>query len=66
MSSRQNSNDKLIDLENRLSDCQDALQNLIFQKSLQQLEDVSQIRKMKKEISRIKTLIQEVASPKVK
>ena len=32
MSSRQNSNDKLIDLENRLSDCQDVFAKLNFSK----------------------------------
>jgi len=35
------------------------LQNLIFQKSMQQLEDLSQIKKVKKKISRIKTIIHE-------
>ena len=40
-----------------LGDLQDALQNLIFQKSMQQLEDLSQIKKVRKQIARLKTLI---------
>ena len=32
-------------------------QNLVFQKSIQQLEDLSQIKKTRKKIARIKTLI---------
>ena len=45
----------LIELEEN----EEALQNLIFQKSMQQLEDLSQIKKVKKKISRIKTIIHE-------
>ena len=41
----------------QLEEAQEALQNLRFQKSMQQLEDLSQIRKMKKKIARIKTAI---------
>ena len=41
----------------QLEETQEALQNLRFQKSMQQLEDLSQIRKMKKKIARIKTAI---------
>ena len=43
------------DLLNQLEESQEALQNLRFQKSMQQLEDLSQIKKMKKKIARIKT-----------
>ena len=32
------------ELRTELGDCQDALQNLVFQKSMQQLEDLSQIK----------------------
>ncbi|MBH90951.1 MAG: 50S ribosomal protein L29 [Candidatus Marinimicrobia bacterium] len=39
----------------QLEESQEALQNLRFQKSMQQLEDLSQIKKMKKKIARIKT-----------
>ena len=45
------------DLNSELVDFQDALQNLIFQKSMQQLEDLSQIKKTRIKIARIKTLI---------
>ena len=43
----------------QLQENEDALQNLRFQKSMQQLEDLSQIKKIKKKISRIKTIIHE-------
>ena len=43
----------------QLEENEEALQNLIFQKSMQQLEDLSQIKKVKKKISRIKTIIHE-------
>jgi len=53
--------DKLIgsidDLRIELGDCQEALQNLVFQKSMQQLEDLSQIKKTRKKIARLKTFI---------
>ena len=41
----------------QLEEMQEALQNLRFQKSMQQLEDLSQIKKMKKKIARINTII---------
>ena len=41
----------------QLEEAQEALQNLRFQKSMQQLEDLSQIKKMKKKIARMKTAI---------
>ena len=43
------------DLLTQLEEAQEALQNLRFQKSMQQLEDLSQIGKMKKKIARLKT-----------
>ena len=43
----------------QLQENEEALQNLRFQKSMQQLEDLSQIKKIKKKISRIKTIIHE-------
>ena len=55
-------NDKLNELLAELVDCQDALQNLVFQKSMQQLEDLSQIKKTRKKIAKIKTLIHEKKS----
>ena len=47
------------EIRSELGDCQDALQNLVFQKSMQQLEDLSQIKKTRKKIARLKTLIHE-------
>ena len=43
----------------QLEENEEALQNLRFQKCMQQLEDLSQIKKVKKKISRIKTIIHE-------
>ena len=55
---------QISELKTQLIDCQDSLQNLVFQKSMQQLEDLSQIKKTRKKIARLKTLITEVkASP---
>ena len=51
---------QISELETQLIDCQDSLQNLVFQKSMQQLEDISQIKKTRKKIARLKTLITEV------
>ena len=45
------------ELDLKLSESQEALQNLYFQKSMQQLEDLSQIKKIRKEIAQIKTVI---------
>ena len=45
------------DLMTQLEETQEALQNLRFQKSMQQLEDLSQIKKAKKKIARINTII---------
>ena len=50
---------QISELQTQLIDCQEALQNLMFQKSLQQLEDLSQIRKTRKKIAKIKTLLTE-------
>lgn len=47
------------ELNSSLIDSQDSLQNLIFQKTMQQLEDLSQIKKTRKKIARIKTLLNE-------
>lgn len=59
MSKDQELNVHLNELQANLLDSQDALQNLVFQKSMQQLEDLSQIKKTRKKIARIKTLIHE-------
>ena len=50
---------QISELKTQLVDCQDSLQNLVFQKSMQQLEDISQIKKTRKKIARIKTLLTE-------
>ena len=59
MSDKDKLNDSIDVLCTELGDSQDALQNLVFQKSMQQLEDLSQIKKTKKKIARLKTLIHE-------
>ena len=50
---------QIVELKTQLVDCQDSLQNLVFQKSMQQLQDLSQIKKTRKKIARIKTLLTE-------
>ena len=45
------------ELDLKLSESKEALQNLYFQKTMQQLEDLSQIKKIRKEIAQIKTVI---------
>ncbi len=46
-------------LESKLKDNEEALLNYRFQKVLQQLENPFQIRKTKREIARIKTMLRE-------
>ena len=53
---RKLSDDKLI---KRLEECSDALFNLRFQKAMQQLEEPLLIRRKKREIAQIKTLLNE-------
>ena len=58
--SDENKNDSPVeDLLIQLQENEESLQNLRFQKSIQQLEDLSQIKKVKKKIARIKTIIHE-------
>ena len=59
MSEDKEKNGQISDLKTQLIDCQDSLQNLVFQKSMQQLEDLSQIKKTRKKIARLKTLLTE-------
>ena len=59
MSDKDKSYGSIDELRSELGDYQDALQNLVFQKSMQQLEDLSQIKKTRKKIARLKTLIHE-------
>ena len=47
------------DLENKLQDNLDALQNLRFQKSLQQLENPLGIKVLRRENAQIKTVLRE-------
>ena len=58
-SSQLNEMNKL-ELENKLTDSLEALQNLRFQQALQQLEDGTMISKTKKEIAQIKTVLNEI------
>ena len=60
MSEDKEKTDHISELNTQLIDCQDSLQNLVFQKSMQQLEDISQIKKTRKKIARLKTLLTEV------
>ena len=59
MSEDKKNTGQISELKTQLIDCQDSLQNLVFQKSMQQLEDISQIKKTRKKIARIKTLLTE-------
>ena len=47
------------ELVEKLSDNLEAVQNLRFQQALQQLEDSTQIRKIKREVAQIKTILRE-------
>ena len=47
------------ELETKLQDNLDALQNFRFQKALQQLSDPQQIRYLRREIAQIKTVLRE-------
>ena len=62
MSENKEKTGQISELKAQLIDCQDSLQNLVFQKSMQQLEDISQIKKTRKKIARLKTLLTEVKS----
>ena len=58
-SSQLNEMNKL-ELESKLTENMEALQNLRFQQALQQLEDGTMISKIKKEIAQIKTVLNEM------
>ena len=49
----------LISINDMLADNEEALQNLKFQKAMQQLEDPLKIKKVKKEIAQLKTIKKE-------
>ena len=59
MSKNKNTDGHINELKAQLIDNQESLQNLVFQKSMQQLEDLSQIKKTRKKIARIMTLLTE-------
>ena len=59
MKKRELNNLDLIDIDDMLVDNQEALQNLKFQKAMQQLEDPLKIKTMKKEIAQLKTIKKE-------
>ena len=60
MAEKQELDSSIKELTSNLTDSQDSLQNLIFQKTMQQLEDLSQIKKTRKKIARIKTHLNEI------
>ena len=49
-----------MELETKLNDSMDALQNLRFQKALQQIENPLHIRVLKREIAQVKTVLREL------
>ena len=59
MKERELNNLELIDIDYMLADNQEALQNLKFQKAMQQLEDPLKIKTIKKEIAQLKTIKKE-------
>ncbi len=50
----------ILDLQNKLNENIESLQNLRFQKVLQQLEDFTSISKLRKEIAQLKTVLNEL------
>ena len=59
MKKRELNNLDLIDIDDMLVDNQEALQNLKFQKAMQQLEDPLKLKTIKKEIAQLKTIKKE-------
>ena len=59
MKKREMDNLDLISINDMLVDNEEALQNLKFQKAMQQLEDPLKIKKLKKEIAQLKTIKKE-------
>ena len=59
MKKREMNNLDLISINDMLRDNEEALQNLKFQKAMQQLEDPLKIKKIKKEIAQLKTIKKE-------
>ena len=59
MKKREMNNLDLISINDMLTDNEEALQNLKFQKAMLQLEDPLKIKKIKKEIAQLKTIKKE-------
>ena len=59
MKKRDLNNLDLMDIDGMLVDNEEALQNMKFQKAMQQLEDPLKIKKIKKEIAQLKTIKKE-------
>ena len=59
MKKREMNNLDLVSINDMLTDNEEALQNLKFQKAMQQLEDPLIIKKIKKEIAQLKTIKKE-------
>ena len=49
-----------MELKTKLADNMDALQNLRFQKALQQIENPLKIRVLRREIAQVKTVLREL------
>ncbi|MBH50133.1 MAG: 50S ribosomal protein L29 [Candidatus Marinimicrobia bacterium] len=60
MKAQQLSDMSKMELETKLNDSMDALQNLRFQKALQQIENPLQIRILKRDIAQVKTVLREL------
>ena len=59
MKKRDLNNLDFLDLSTMITDNEEALQNLKFQKAMQQLEDPLQIKSLKKDIAQLKTIMKE-------
>lgn len=59
MNSRQLNDLSVEELQAKLADDLTALENLRFQKALQQLEDPTRIRQVRREIAQIRTVLHE-------
>ena len=59
MKKRDLDNLDFLDLSTMITDNEEALQNLKFQKAMQQLEDPLQIKSLKKDIAQLKTIMKE-------
>ena len=59
MKKRDLNNLDILDLSTMITDNEETLQNLKFQKAIQQLEDPLQIKSLKKDIAQLKTIMKE-------